>query len=266
MESNLKSGALNVAITAARNAGNLINQNIEKLDRIKVSQKSVSEFVSEVDTLAEQMIISEIEKHFPEHNILGEESGDLGKDSDICWIIDPLDGTHNFLHGNPHCCVSIAMKQGDQVELAVVYDPFRNELFSATKGSGAQLDGRRIRVSDKSKLSDSLLVTGFPFRQGPQMKPWLKTFATILPRAESVQRTGSSVLDFAWLACGRYDGLWEFGMKEWDIAAGSLLVTEAGGLISDLRGSKDVFKSGDVVAGTPKVYEKVKSIIDHCLA
>lgn len=266
MESNLKTGILNVATAAARAAGNAISQNIEKLDRIKTAQKSANEFVSEIDQLAEELIIAEIEKHYPEHSILAEESGEKNKSDDICWVIDPIDGTHNFLHGNPHCCVSIAVKSKEQVEIAVVYDPFRNELFSASQGSGAQLDGRRIRVSDKKRLADSLLCTGFPGRAANEVRPWLKSFAALLPRAQSIHRTGSSVLDFAWLACGRYDGFWEFGMRDWDIAAGSLLVSEAGGLIADMNGSSDIFASGNVLAANPDVFKRLKHCIDESLS
>ncbi len=267
MESNLITGALNVATTAAREAGKLIAQNITQLDRVKVSRKtdtkSRTELVSEIDLMAERTVIHHLEAAYPNYNILSEEAGDLGRNSDFCWIIDPLDGTHNFLHGHPHCCVSIALKHKNDIVAAVVYDPLRNELFSARKGGGAQLDGRRIRVSDVSRFSDSLLCTGFPYREGATTKLWLKTFAALMPRAQSVHRTGSSVLDLAYLACGRYDGFWEFGLQDWDIAAGALLVKEAGGMVTDYSGSTDIFKSGNVVAGTPRVHEKLQHMISN---
>ena len=229
MESNQTAGALNVATAAALEAGKIIVQNIAQVDRVKVNQKSVhgqnrTELVSEIDLLAEQTIIEHLNAAYPEYNVISEEAGDLGRDSEYCWIIDPMDGTHNFLHGHPHCCVSIALKFKDEIIAGVVYDANRNELFSARKGAGAQLDGRRIRVSENSKLKDSLLCTGFPYRQGAETKFWLRTFAAIMPRAQSIHRTGSSVLDLAYVACGRYDGFWELGLKEWDIAAGALLV------------------------------------------
>jgi len=267
MESNQIAGALNVATTAAREAGKIIVQNITQLDRVKVSRKTTTksrtELVSEIDILAERTIIHHLDTAYPEYNIVSEEAGDLGRESDLTWIIDPLDGTHNFLHGHPHCCVSIALRYGDDIVAAVVYDALRNELFSARRGAGAQLDGRRIRVSDVSKLSDSLLCTGFPYREGAETKLWLKTFAALMPRAQSVHRTGSSVLDLAYVACGRYDGFWEFGLQDWDIAGGALLVREAGGLITDYSGSTDAFKSGNVVAGNPRVHEKLQHIINN---
>lgn len=267
MESNQTSGALNVAVAAALEAGKLITQHIVQLDRVQVTKKSGSnnrtELVSEVDLLAERTIIETLDASYPEYNIESEEAGDLGRKSDFCWIIDPMDGTHNFLHGHPHCCVSIALKYQDEVVAAVVYDALRNELFTARKGAGAQLDGRRIRVSDKSKLSDSLLCTGFPYRGGAETKFWLKTFAALMPRAQSIHRTGSSILDLAYVACGRYDGFWEMGLKDWDIAAGALLIREAGGLVSNFDGSADVFKTGNIIAGAPKVHEKLNHMISH---
>ena len=267
MESNLIAGALNVATNAAREAGKIITQHITQLDRVKVSKKTNTqnrvELVSEIDLLAERTVIHHLETAHPDYNIVSEEAGDLGRESDFTWIIDPLDGTQNFLHGHPHCCVSIALQHKSDVVAAVVYDALRNELFTARNGGGAQLDGRRIRVSDNTRLSDSLLCTGFPFRQGKETKLWLKTFAALMPRAQSVHRTGSSVLDLAYVACGRYDGFWEFGLQDWDIAAGSLLVKEAGGLITDYSGDVDVFKSGNIIAGNPRVHEKLQHVISN---
>ena len=267
MESNLLAGALNVATAAALEAGKLITQNITQLDRVKVTKKvgtrSRTELVSEIDLMAERTIIEFLDSSYPEFNVLSEEAGDLGRDSEYCWVIDPMDGTHNFLHGHPHCCVSIALKFQGEAVIAVVYDALRNELFTAKKGGGAQLEGRRIRVSDNNRLSDSLLCTGFPYREGSETKLWLKTFAALMPRAQSIHRTGSSVLDLAYIACGRYDGFWEFGLKEWDIAAGALLVQEAGGIITDIDGDTNAFKSGNVVAGSPKVYEKIHHILSN---
>lgn len=261
MEPNQTSAALNVAVAAAREAGKLITQSIDRLDKVKVTQKSQQEMVTEIDIMAEKVIIQELDQAYPEFNVLGEECGDLGRDSECCWIIDPIDGTHNFMHGHPHCAISIALKAKQDIVVAVVYDPIRNELFTARNGGGAQLDGRKIRVSDNAKLSQSLLCTGFPYRQAQDTKPWIRTFALVLPRAQSIHRTGSSVLDFAYVAAGRYDGFWEFGMREWDIAAGMLLVREAGGFVTDISGSSDVFKSGNVVAGNPQVHEKLSHLV-----
>lgn len=266
MESNQTAGALNVAVAAALEAGKAITQNITQLDRIKVTKKSRTELVSEVDLLAEQTIINMLDEAYPDFNVISEEAGDLGRDSEFCWVIDPMDGTHNFLHGHPHCCVSIALRHKHEIIAAVVYDALRNELFTARKGAGAQLDGRRIRVSETSKLADSLLCTGFPYRDSAETKYWLKTFAALMPRAQSIHRTGSSVLDLAYIACGRYDGFWELGLHEWDIAAGALLIKEAGGLITDISGNTDIFKSGNVVAGTPKVYEKLNHMLSNIKA
>ena len=261
MEPNQTSAALNIAVAAAREAGKLITQSIDQLDKVKVTQKSRLELVTEIDVMAEKVIINELDQAYPEFNVIGEECGDLGRQSDCCWIIDPIDGTHNFMHGHPHCAVSIALKSKNEIVVAVVYDAIRNELFTARKGSGAQLDGRRIRVSSNTKLSQSLLCTGFPYREAQDTKPWIRTFALVLPRAQSVHRSGSSVLDFAYVADGRYDGFWEFGLSEWDIAAGSLLVKEAGGLVTDISGSTDIFKSGNVVAGNPQVHEKLSHLV-----
>lgn len=269
MDSKQTSGALNVASAAALEAGKLITQSINKLDRIKVSRKSRSEVVSEVDIQAEQLIIQHLNDAYPDFNILAEESGTVDQQSAFSWIIDPLDGTHNFLHGHPHCCTSIALRHTtndkSEILIAVVFDAFRNELFTARKGAGAQLDGRRMRVAETGKLTDSLLCTGFPHAQHIETKPWLKSFATVLPRAQSIHRSGSAILDLAYVACGRYDGFWEFGLREWDLAAGSLLVQEAGGLISDIGGDKDFFKSGNVIAGTPRIHEKLSYLVKGSL-
>lgn len=265
MEPKQTGGALNVAINAALEAGKIISQNITKLDRVKVTQKNRHELVSEIDVLAEQRIVEALDEHYSEFNIVGEESGNMGRDSEYSWIIDPLDGTHNFLHGHPHCAVSIALKHNDDILLGVIYDPLRNELFSARKGAGAQLDNRRIRVSDTARLSDALLCTGFPYRTSEETKPWLKSFASVLPRAQSVHRTGSSALDLAYVAAGRYDGFWEFGMKDWDIAAGAILIREAGGMISELSGNDDLFATGNAIAGNPRVHEKLAQLVRHAI-
>lgn len=257
-------GTLNVAIMAAREAGTIIVRYLNQLDRIKISEKNHNELVSEVDIMAEQSIIDVINKHFPEHAIIAEESGmqhAKNKTSDHTWIIDPLDGTHNFLHGHPHCCVSIAIKKDNELEHAVVFDPFRNELFTTTRGSGTQLDGKRLRVSDSKKLTESLLCVGTSFRDPEHLKPWLKTYAALLPRAQNIHCSGSAALDMAYVAAGRYDGVWLVGLKDWDIAAGALLIQEAGGHITDSSGNNDFFASGNIIAGTPKIHEKLSHLV-----
>ncbi|MEO0368404.1 MAG: inositol monophosphatase family protein [Pseudomonadota bacterium] len=260
MDANQISAALNIATAAAIEAGKLITQNIDQLDRVKVAQKDRFELVSEIDVQAEETIIADLSAAYPEFNTLGEESGFNDKGSNATWIIDPIDGTHNFLHGHPHCAVSIGLKVDNEAVAGVVYDALRNELFSARKGGGAQLDNRRIRVSNVSKLAESLLCTGFPHREGQETKQWLKSFALMLPRAQTIHRTGSSVLDLAWVAAGRYDGFWAYGLKPWDIVSGAVLIREAGGMIADLSGNANVLESSSVIAGSPKVFEKMLHI------
>ncbi len=246
---------LNIAITAARQAGDIIIRHIEQLDRIKVTQKSSDEFFSEVDIKAEQAIINTIRKAYPEHGIIAEESGIQNANAESTWIIDPLDGTTNYLHGFPVFSVSIAHRVKNRVEHAVVYDPLRHECFYASRGCGAQLNDRRIRVSKQTQLNGALLGTGFPFRNTAIAERYMPTFATLIGKCAGVRRTGSAALDLAYVASGRLDGLWEFGLRPWDISAGSLLIKEAGGLISDMQGSEDYLKSGDIIAGTPKIFK-----------
>lgn len=263
METLQTSGALNVASDAAIEAGKIIAQSITQLDRIQISQKSRNEMVTEIDIVAEQKIIAHLEESYPLFSIEAKQSGNKDRVSEFCWIIDPLNGTHNFIHGHPHCAVSIALRQRDDIVLAVVYDPLRNELFSTRKGSGAQLDGRRIRVSETPKISDGLLGTGFPNRGDANTKPWLRTFALVLPRAQTIHRSGCPALDMAYVAAGRYDGFWQFGLEHWSTAAGSLLIKEAGGLISDINGDSDLSKSGNLVAGNARTHEKLRQLVSH---
>lgn len=246
---------LNIAITAARLAGDIIIRHIEQIDRIKITAKSSDEYFSEVDVKAEQAIISTIHKAYPDHGIIAEESGVQNEDAESVWIIDPLDGTTNYLHGFPSFSVSIAHKVKNRIEHAVVYDPLRHECFSASRGCGAQLNDRRIRVSKQTQLEAALLGTGFPFRNTALAKRYLPTFEALIGKCAGVRRTGSAALDLAYVASGRLDGLWEFGLRPWDISAGSLLIKEAGGLVSDLQGGEEYLKQGDIVAGTPKVFK-----------
>ncbi len=246
---------LNIAISAARQAGDIIVRHMEQLDRVKVTAKSQEEYFCEVDIKAEQAIINTIHKAYPDHGIIAEESGAQNEDAESVWIIDPLDGTSNYLHGFPFYSVSIALRVKNRIEHAVVYDPLRHECFSASRGRGARLNDRRLRVSKQTQLSASMLGTGFPFRNEALAKRYLPTFEALFGKCAGVRRTGSAALDLAYVASGRLDGFWEFGLRPWDIAAGCLLIQEAGGLVSDLQGGEDYMRQGDVVAGTPKVFK-----------
>lgn len=246
---------LNIAVNAARLAGDVIVRHIEQIDRIKVTAKNSNEYFTEVDVKAEQLIIKTILKAYPEHGIIAEESGTHNPDAESVWIIDPLDGTTNFLHGFPFYSISIAHRVKNRIEHAVVYDPLRHECFSASRGRGAQLNDRRIRVSKQTQLNAALLGTGFPARNLTLAQRYLPTFEAMVGKCAGMRRTGSAALDLAYVACGRLDGFWEFGLRPWDIAAASLIIREAGGLISDLQGGEDYLNQGDVVAGTPKVFK-----------
>lgn len=256
---------LNIAVNAARQAGEIIIRQMEQVDRLKITPKNGQEFFSEVDIKAEQAIINAIHKAYPEHGILAEESGSQEGDGESIWIIDPLDGTSNYLHGFPFFSVSIALKIKGRIEHGVIYDPLRHECFAASRGRGARLNDRRIRVSKQTLLSASLLGTGFSFRDDALSQRYLPTFNTLFSKCAGMRRTGSAALDLAYVASGRLDGFWEFGLRPWDIAAGSLLIREAGGLISDAQGADDFLKSGDVVAGTPKVFKSLLQTISPVL-
>lgn len=248
---------LNIAISAARQAGEIIVRNMEQVDHLKISAKSSQEFFCEVDIKAEQAIINAIHKAYPNHGILAEESGVQEGDGECVWIIDPLDGTSNYLHGFPFFSVSIALKIKNKIEHAVIYDPLRHECFAASRGRGARLNDRRIRVSKQTQLSASLLATGVPFRDMHLAQRYFPTLEAMIGKCSGIRRTGSAALDLAYVASSRLDGFWEFGLRPWDIAAGSLLVREAGGLISDLQGGEDFLQKGDVVAGTPKIFKSL---------
>jgi len=256
---------LNIAVNAARLAGDIIIRYIEQVDRLKITAKSSNEYFSEVDIKAEQAIINTIHKAYPEHGILAEESGVQEGDGESIWIIDPLDGTSNFLHGFPFYSVSIALKVKNRIEHGVIYDPLRHECFAASRGRGARLNDRRIRVSKQTQLSASLLGTGLPFRDMTVVQRYLPTFEALFGKCAGFRRTGSAALDLAYVASGRLDGFWELGLRPWDIAAGSLLIREAGGLVSDLQGGDDFLKQGDVVAGTPKVFKSLLQTLSPAL-
>lgn len=248
---------LNIASRAARSAGGIILRGLERLDTVQVSEKNHNDFVTEIDKQSEKIIIEAIRKAYPNHAILGEESGHLEGNEEFVWIIDPLDGTRNFMHGFPHFCISIGFKYKDRLEHGLIYDPIRQEIFTASRGNGAQLNNRRIRVSNRATLKGALLGTGFPFRPTADFTTYLKTLSHLMPQTGGIRRAGSAALDLAYVAAGRMDGFWEFALSPWDIAAGSLLVLEAGGLVSDIRGGEDYLSTGDVIAGNPKIFKAI---------
>ncbi|TSA18763.1 MAG: inositol monophosphatase [Betaproteobacteria bacterium] len=251
---------LNIAVKAARRAGAIINRAAMDIDALTVSTKRHNDFVTEVDQAAEQAVIQILLKAFPDHAILAEESGAQGK-SDYLWIIDPLDGTTNFIHGFPQYCVSIGLRHKGVVTQAVIYDPGRNELYTASRGHGAYLNDRRLRVSKRKQLDDALIGTGFPFREIGQIADYMPVLRQVMAQTAGVRRAGAAALDLAYVAAGRLDGFWEIGLAPWDMAAGSLLIQEAGGLVSDFDGNGNYLDAGNIVAGTPKVFAPLLQIV-----
>ncbi len=251
---------LNIAVRAARAAGDAIMRHYDRLDAVQVQAKQRNDFVSEVDREAEGRIISIIQRAYPDHAILAEESGRQG-DSEYLWIIDPLDGTTNFLHGFPHFGVSIALERNGRLEVGVIYDPTRQELFTATRGGGAALNDRRIRVSSRRGLEGALLATGFPYRDDQPGEIYLALLRHFMGATAGIRRPGAAALDLAYLAAGRFDGFWELGLSRWDIAAGALMVREAGGIIGDLYGGPDYLASGNVLAASPKVFHEMTQVV-----
>lgn len=252
---------LNIAIRAARAAGNIIIRQIDYAQDLPLTEKSRNDFVTDVDRQAEAVIIDTLHKAYPQHAILAEESGAHG-DNEYLWIIDPLDGTTNFLHGFPQYAVSIALQHKGVLSQAVIYDPLRQELFTASRGQGAQLNDRRIRVSKNKHLKTALLGTGFPFREGADFDLYIETFRKLAPLTAGIRRAGAAALDLAYVACGRLDGFWEFGLKPWDIAAGALLIEEAGGILSEINGDNGFLISGNLCAGNPNIQKEMLT----CLA
>ncbi len=251
---------LNIAVRAARVAGNIIARGFENRDDLMTQIKGENDFVTRIDKEAEQAIIDKIKLSFPTHSFVGEEGGVVEGDEEFKWIIDPLDGTTNFIKGIPHFAVSIALIHKGRLDQAVVFDPIRGELFTASKGAGAQLNGFRIRTSNARDLNNTVLATAFPFKDKSRNPEYLNSFAEIFARCGDVRRCGSAALDMAYVAAGRYDGYWERGVKPWDIAAGELLVRESGGLVTDFSGGNDPMHSGEMVAGSPKV---VQTLVKH---
>ena len=256
---------LKIALNAARKAGLILENAFERLDLVAVEKKGQNDFVSEVDRKSEKEIIYHLSKSYPDHKFIGEESGASGpKDSDYEWIIDPLDGTTNFLHGIPHFAISIACKYKGKLEHAVVLDPIKREEFTASRGKGAMLNGRRIRVSKRLGMDGALIGTGVPFNGYAfnNIDPYLDCLKEIAGQTAGVRRPGSAALDLAYVAAGRFDGFWEMNLKEWDMAAGVLLVAESGGLLCDFKGGNEYLDHGDIVCGTPKVFKPLLQIVE----
>jgi myo-inositol-1(or 4)-monophosphatase len=254
---------INVAVKAARSAGSIINRAALDVESVRISQKQVNDFVTEVDHAAEQIIIETLLAAYPGHGIWAEESGREhgAQDSEFVWIIDPLDGTTNFIHGLPVYCVSIALAVRGKVEQAVIYDPTRNDLFTATKGRGAYLNDRRLRVSKRIRLQECLISTGFPFRPGDDFNSYLHMMGDVMKKTAGLRRPGSAALDLAYVAAGFTDGFFETGLQPWDVAAGSLLVTEAGGLVGNFTGEPDFLEQKECLAGSPRIYGQLVTIL-----
>ncbi len=244
---------VNVGVKAAREAGKTLLQSLDHLESVTVSKKKANDFVSDVDKLVEEEIINVIRQRYPNHSVLAEESGESQGTDEFCWIIDPLDGTANFLHGVPHFAVSIAVKQNNKLIAGVIFDPVRNELFTAAKGEGARLNDVRMRVSKQDKLEDAMLGTGFPFKRHDLLEDYQRKFNKLFVEVSDMRRAGSASLDLAYIAAGRLDGFWEMFLEPWDMAAGILMIREAGGLITDLSGGEDYFKKKEIIAANPKM-------------
>ncbi len=247
---------LNIAIRAARSAGDTIVREMDRVSDISIDIKGKNDFVTEVDRQAEHIIIETIKKAYPDHAFLAEESGKSG-DSEYIWIIDPLDGTTNFLHGIPHFAVSIALQYKGRLDQAVIYDPVKQELFTASQGKGAQLNNKKIRVSPQKTLDGALLATGFPFGDNPKVDEFINSFKSLYSSIAGIRRAGVASLDLAYVACGRFDGFWEYSLKPWDIAAGVLIIQEAGGISSEISGGVDFMESGNIVSANPKLIKAI---------
>ncbi len=252
---------LTIAVKAARRAGAIINRAAPDVDAFPVTRKRHNDFVTQVDRAAEAAIIEIVQRAYPDHAILAEESGAKSGASDYTWIIDPLDGTTNFIHGYPQYCVSIGVSHRGTLVQAVVYDPSRNELFTASRGRGAYLNDRRIRVSKRTHLRDALIGTGFPFRDFTSLDEYLSMFREVSSKTAGVRRAGAAALDLAYVAAGRLDGFWEAGLSPWDMAAGALLIQEAGGLVADFQGESQYLTDGRIVGGSPRIFSQLLQAI-----
>lgn len=253
---------LNIGIRAARAAGNVITRNMDRVDTLQIDEKGRNDFVSDVDRGADAEIINVLRKAYPDHSILSEESGLIGAaDAEYQWIVDPLDGTTNFLHGYPYFSVSIALMHKNRIDKGIVYNPVSQELFTASRGDGAWLDSKRLRVSKTSQLESALLGTGFPYRTGQDLDFYQRTLRHYTEKSGGIRRAGSAALDLAAVAAGRLDGVWLMGLNSWDVAAGALIIREAGGLVNDFGGGDSWMDSGDVLAGTPKVHHQMLQVM-----
>ncbi len=253
---------LNIAIQAARQASDIIWRHVEQVDRIKVTQKSENDFYTEVDVKAEQAIIQTIHKAYPSHGFIAEESGPFHEDADYVWIIDPLDGTRNYIRGFPFYAVSIALSVKNTINCGVIYDPVRHECFSAERGRGARLNSHRLRVSKISQLEQATLGSGLSLRSGIATR-YIENYQSLIGECAGMRSTGSAALDLAYVAAGRLDGYWSYSMKPWDIAAGALIVQESGGLVSNLEGGEDYLRKGDILAGNPKIHKSLQSVFNQ---
>ncbi|AJP47721.1 inositol monophosphatase [Rugosibacter aromaticivorans] len=254
---------LNIAVKAARRAGQIINRASLDIDSLNVGVKQQSDYVTEVDRAAEAAIIAVLREAYPTYGILAEESGLAGTDAaaEFQWIIDPLDGTTNFIHGVPQYAISIGLAKQGVMQQAVVYDANRNEIFTASKGGGAFVNGKRIRVAKRTRLDETLIGTGFPYRMFDHIDTYLAIFRELAQKTAGMRRPGAASLDLAWVACGRMDGFWELGLSPWDMAAGSLLITEAGGLVGDLSGESNFIQTGNIIGGNPKIFSQLLQVI-----
>ncbi|MDO6459455.1 inositol monophosphatase family protein [Granulosicoccaceae sp. 1_MG-2023] len=251
---------LNIAVRAARSAGRVITRNMHRVDTLTIESKQRNDFVTEVDRQAEAEIIQTLHKAYPDHAFLAEESGQQG-DSEFVWIIDPLDGTTNFLHGFPQFAVSIALQVKGRLEHGVIYDPVADELFTCSRGEGVSVNNRKLRVSKQKSLSGALLGTGFPYRNDQELDIYLETFRQFIAKTAGVRRPGAAALDLAYVAAGRLDGFWEMGLKPWDMAAGALMVREAGGLVGNLDGGDNWLKKGNIIAANPRVFHEMLQVL-----
>ena len=265
----MRNPLINIAVEATRAASVIIHRAMKRMDTVKIAEKSPNDFVTEVDQKVEQAIIDIIKKAYPSHAILGEESGESdgeGDGEEYQWIIDPIDGTRNFIHGFPHFAISIAIAIKGKIEHGVIYDPMRDELFTATRGKGAYLNQTRIRVADRKQLSEALLGTGFAYRHTDKDSQLPRQLLeSILPTTGDVRRAGAATLDLAYVACGRLDGFWEMGLKIWDMAAGALLIKEAGGIVCDIDGSDNQLKTGNIVGANPALLKQLLKMIKPCI-
>jgi len=252
---------LNTAVRAARSAGDIIVRSSDSIGQLRIDQKGRNDYASEVDRSAEREIIQIIKSAYPDHAILAEESG-AHQGNDYVWVIDPLDGTTNFLHGFPQYAVSIAMKHKGKLEIGVIYDPLRDELFTAERGGGAMLNNRRLRVTQPTSLKGALLGTGFPFKTDEHLNAYVGMFKALTTQCAGIRRAGAAALDLAYVAAGRLDGFWEIGVMEWDMAAGILLIKEAGGVVTDFSFNDKYMESGNVIAASPKMHQLMYQLIE----